>query len=90
MIDSIKALSEIIKLKEAGDVIHYIQKILDKHKIENQIFFKKKEFPNLFAEIKGKNTTSPLLLYAHADTVAADSENWIHPPYSGHNDGEYI
>ena len=38
----------------------------------------------------GSSEEKPLLLTAHYDVVAATDEDWQHPPFSGHDDGEKI
>ena len=38
----------------------------------------------------GSSEEKPLILAAHYDVVAATDEDWEHPPFSGHDDGERI
>lgn len=38
----------------------------------------------------GSSDEKPLMLTAHYDVVAATDEDWEHPPFSGHDDGERI
>jgi len=40
---------------------------------------------------EGRNPGLPsIALLAHQDVVPANEDNWEHPPFSGHDDGEYI
>lgn len=40
--------------------------------------------------LKGQRSDNPTVLMAHYDVVSADSEGWIHPPFSGEIDGEGV
>lgn len=51
------------------------------------------ERPNLVARWEADpahRTGRPLILSCHVDVVPADESRWTHPPFSGHNDGDYI
>lgn len=42
-------------------------------------------------ELPGRNPElSPMVFLAHQDVVGAGDAGWTHPPFSGHNDGEYV
>jgi len=51
------------------------------------------EFTSLYCLQGRSSTRKPVLLLAHLDVVGVDSATegmWLHPPFSGDNDGNYI
>lgn len=46
------------------------------------------ERANLIARIPGSGKGPSLAFMGHTDVVPADSQDWRHPPFSGHLDGE--
>ncbi|MBO8158808.1 M20 family metallopeptidase [Thermosyntropha sp.] len=46
---------------------------------------------SLIITVAGKNTRKSIAFVGHVDTVpVTDGESWVHPPFSGEIDGEYI
>jgi acetylornithine deacetylase/succinyl-diaminopimelate desuccinylase-like protein len=61
---------------------------LEAHGIECELVAKDPERANLVARIPGTGDGPSLALVGHTDVVPADAEDWTHPPFSGHVDGE--
>ena len=85
-----KANYEETDFEEFEKFISYLKKTYP-------IIFKKTEFTRinkyaLIFKIKGKNDAlKPNILTAHYDVVdGGKEENWIHPPFSGYYDQDYI
>ena len=63
--------------------IEHIKSLLDNAGIQNQIFAKTPDRPNLIARLPGDGSASPLLLQGHVDVVPADPALWKQPPFGG-------
>ena len=63
--------------------VEYIKRLLDDAMIQNQVFAKSPDRPNLIARLPGVGSAPPLLLQGHVDVVPADPAHWQQPPFGG-------
>ncbi len=70
--------------------VTYINSLLTEAGFETTVLAKDQERPNLIARLKGRGTTSPLLLYGHVDVVTTANQKWTHPPFEGRVIDGYI
>ncbi len=73
-----------------AECINYINKILTDAGFETTILSKDPNRPNLIARLKGKETTTPILLYGHVDVVTTANQKWTHPPFEAKVEDGYI
>ena len=66
-----------------SQAIQHIKTLLDSAGIQNQVFAKTSDRPNLIARLPGAGSAPPLLLQGHVDVVPADPTLWQQPPFSG-------
>ncbi len=88
--ETTQMLSELLQIDTTnppGDeykAIEYLQKKLQKEKIETEILAKEPKRANLIARLKGKRPGKKLLLLSHVDVVpVTDPKRWKYPPFSG-------
>jgi len=84
-----KLCSGLIKFNSAhpeartDECVEYVKEYLDKHGIENEVYSRNPEKPNIVARIKGTSDRK-ILWVGHLDVVPEGKpEFWSHPPYSG-------
>ncbi len=70
--------------------VEYLKGVLDAAGIENQVFAKDPNRPNLVARLRGNGSKHPLLIMGHTDTVNVDPKKWKHPPFSAAREDGYI
>ncbi|PYS28127.1 MAG: peptidase M20, partial [Acidobacteria bacterium] len=57
-------------------VVDYLKKVLDAEGIPSKTFAKDPSRANLVARLKGNGSKRPLLILAHTDVVAVQTEKW--------------
>ena len=65
-----------------GEIVHYLQTLLESAGLETTILAKADHRPNLIARLPGQGTAPPLLLQAHTDVVTTANQQWTHPPFA--------
>lgn len=89
MTDVVDILQKLINYNTSNppgdekECIHYIQGLLEAAGVKCQLFFKDENRPNLYARIKGKGESAPLMLYGHLDVVGVRGQEWKYPPFEG-------
>lgn len=88
--ETVKLLQRLIQFDTTNppgnekESIFFIKELLEKHGVPCRILCKDEKRPNLYARIKGRGNSAPILFYGHLDVVAAREEGWKYPPFSGH------
>jgi acetylornithine deacetylase/succinyl-diaminopimelate desuccinylase-like protein len=62
-------------------VVEYLKKVLDAEGIPSKTFALDPNRANLVARLKGNGSKRPVLLLAHTDVVAVDTEKWPVDPF---------
>lgn len=94
--DLLKSLLRIDTTTPPGNEKAAIEKVADYCRsigLEPRIVSSDPERPNLVARWSAEDRVRsgrPIILSCHLDVVPADPERWTHPPFSAHDDGEYI
>lgn len=92
-------LAELIRINTTNPpgneapAMERLAKQLEHPEVEIQIVGESRERPNLvakYAAAEANRRERPLILSCHLDVVPADESRWKHPPFSGHNDGDYL
>ena len=60
------------------------------HGLEPEVLESAPKRHNVVVRLKGNGSKPPLLLNAHTDVVAADSDAWQHPPFAGEIHDGYL
>lgn len=68
---------------DEAECIEYLYGILNEAGIEAEMYGKSPNRQNLVARLKGEGTSSPLLMYGHADVVTTENQVWKNPPFEG-------
>lgn len=77
---------------EASAIAH-VAEVCRSIGFETEVVGSSDERPNLAARWRASpenQSARPLVLSCHLDVVPAEPARWSHPPFSGHNDGEYL
>ncbi|MEW6615727.1 MAG: M20/M25/M40 family metallo-hydrolase [Thermodesulfobacteriota bacterium] len=61
----------------------FLKEILEREGFECVVLESEKGRGNIVTRYKGNGTLSPLLLLHHIDVVPAETDKWLHPPFSG-------
>lgn len=84
-----KACSQLVQFPSAHpegrtvECVAYIKDYCDQLGIQNQVYMRNEEKPNIVARIKGTGKKK-IMWVGHLDVVPEGKpENWTHPPYSG-------
>ncbi len=65
------------------ECVRYLAELLEPAGIETQIIEPAPGRGNLLARLRGSGEAKPFMLMGHLDVVAADAEDWTHPPFDG-------
>src|SRR5262247_3030033 len=71
-------------------VVEYLKKVLDGEGIPSKTFAKDPNRANLVARLKGNGSKRPLLILAHTDVVAVQTEKWSVDPFGAVMKDGYI
>src|SRR5437667_6553990 len=71
-------------------VVDYLKKVLDAEGIPSKTFAKDPTRANLVARLKGNGSKRPLLILAHTDVVAVQTEKWPVDPFGAVMKDGYI
>ena len=71
-------------------VVDYLKKVLDAEGIPSKTFAKDPTRANLVARLKGNGNKRPLLILAHTDVVAVQTEKWPVDPFGAVMKDGYI
>src|SRR5206468_3376672 len=71
-------------------VVDYLKKVLDAEGISSKTFAKDPSRANLVARLKGNGNKRPLLILAHTDVVAVQTEKWPVDPFGAVMKDGYI
>ena len=89
MTDVVNILQKLIRFNTSNppgnelECMHYIQGLLEEAGVKSRLLFKDKNRPNLYARIRGRGESAPLMLYGHLDVVGAHGLEWKSPPFEG-------
>ena len=84
-----KWLSELLQIDTTNppgdeeEAAKYVFDILVEEGLEPELIYSESKRVNVFLRLKGKNKDPKLMLTAHLDVVPAETDTWIHPPFSG-------
>lgn len=87
--EAVEVLSQYIQIDTTnppGNEIKgalFLKEILEKEGFESVVLESEKGRGNIVARYKGDGSLSPLLLLHHIDVVPAETDKWLHPPFSG-------
>lgn len=90
--DPVRICSDLVQINSdnppgnTAEAIEYIRSLLDSLGIATDVTESAPGHCNLITFRQGH----PLLLCGHVDVVPALDDGWLHPPYSGHIDAEYV
>lgn len=94
--EAVKLLQELIRINttnppgnERAAALH-LQKLLELEGIETKLLEVAPGRANLYARIKGHGSRRPIILLSHTDVVAAETEHWSVPPFSGEIRDGYV
>src|ERR1051326_8714560 len=71
-------------------VVEYLKKVLDSEGVPSKTFALDPNRANLVARLKGNGRKRPVLLLAHTDVVAVDTEKWPVDPFGAVMKDGYI
>jgi acetylornithine deacetylase/succinyl-diaminopimelate desuccinylase-like protein len=89
MINAITILQKLISYNTSNppgnekECIYYIKGLLDDAGIESRLLCKDENRPNLYARIRGRGESAPIMLYGHLDVVGIKGQEWTIPPFEG-------
>ncbi|ETN41032.1 uncharacterized protein HMPREF1541_02966 [Cyphellophora europaea CBS 101466] len=77
---------------DTTDATNVILEYLKDRGIPSETIAPQPQMPNVVSTFSGASSGETVVMNGHIDVfpVADDTSDWIHPPWSGHNDGKYI
>ncbi len=87
--ESKRILQDLIRIDTTNppgnerEAVDYLERLLEQEGFETRIFEPAPQRANLVSRLRGDGSEKPLLLSCHLDVVAAEAEEWTHPPFGG-------
>jgi acetylornithine deacetylase/succinyl-diaminopimelate desuccinylase-like protein len=73
-----------------GEILAFVQGLLDEAGIPSQILAKEPNRPNLIARLPGRGDAPTVLLQGHVDVVTTEGQDWTYPPFEARIVDGYI